>query len=159
MKPSEYAALIARRPNLRPIYNPPSLAGIMVAHELTGSDAVSSGIDRAPKPKPKRKQLPSYNAQVVTSYFQSEGLPAPVFEFVFAPPRKWRFDLALPEHKLAIEVQGGLFSGGAHVRGGHLLLEFEKINAASADGWRIIYRTPDNLCMLETVNLIKRAIA
>jgi hypothetical protein len=45
------------------------------------------------------------------------GLPAPVREHRFAPPRRWRFEYAWPAHRLALEVEGGTWTGGRHVRG------------------------------------------
>ena len=34
-----------------------------------------------------------------------------VKEFKFHPVRKWRFDYAVPEHKIALEVEGGVWTG------------------------------------------------
>ncbi len=34
-------------------------------------------------------------------------LPAPKPEWYFAKPRRWRVDRAWPEHKVAVEVEGG----------------------------------------------------
>ena len=71
------------------------------------------------------------------------GLPPPRSEYRFAAPRKWRFDWAWPHpYCIALEVQGGLFSGGRHVRGAALLKEHEKLNAAAIRGWRLLYCTP-----------------
>ena len=45
--------------------------------------------------------------------------PEPELEYRFHPFRKWRFDFAWPEQKVAVEMEGGVFIGGAHTRGGH----------------------------------------
>lgn len=58
-------------------------------------------------------------------------------EYRFAPPRRWRFDFALPEKKIAIEINGGVWSNGRHVRGRGYLKDREKINTAQALGWRV----------------------
>jgi hypothetical protein len=90
------------------------------------------------------------------------GLPRPVAEFRFNATRKWRFDWAWPHGRhgarVALEVQGGLFIAGRHSRGAALLKEHEKLNEAAADGWRILYVTPQTLESATTFDLIRRAL-
>lgn len=69
-------------------------------------------------------------------------IPAPEREHRFHPTRMWRFDHAWPSHKLALEVQGGLFVHGRHSRGAALLGEHEKLNTAAILGWRVLFTTP-----------------
>jgi hypothetical protein len=85
-------------------------------------------------------------------------LPEPVAELRFAPPRRWRFDWAWPEQKLALEVQGGLFSNGRHVRGAALLKEHEKLNAAAARGWRVMFTTPQDMANGNAVLLVEQGL-
>ena len=59
-------------------------------------------------------------------------------EYRFHPIRKWRFDYACPAARIAIELNGGVWSGGRHVRGAGYLRDREKINAAQLMGWRVI---------------------
>ena len=87
------------------------------------------------------------------------GLPKPVAEHRFAPPRRWRFDHAWPDHLLALEVQGGLFVQGRHSRGAALLKEHEKLNEAAAQGWRVLFTTPKDLESTTTLDLLRRALA
>lgn len=91
---------------------------------------------------------------------QVEGLPIPVPEFGFAKAigRRWRFDWAWPEHKIALEVQGGLFVQGRHSRGAALLQEHEKLNAAAALGWRVLFTTPAQL-LTDGPDLLKQAMS
>ena len=68
-------------------------------------------------------------------------------EYKFHPSRKWRFDLAiwpsdLMKSCVALEVQGGIWTRGRHTRGAALLGEMEKLNAAAAFTWRVVYCTP-----------------
>lgn len=66
-------------------------------------------------------------------------LPEPLPQYVFAKPRKWPFDFAWPDHgKLAVEIQGGSFIGGAHARAVQQARDFEKINTAQMMGWRVL---------------------
>lgn len=72
-------------------------------------------------------------------------LPKPVAEHRFAAPRKWRFDFAWPPHKVALEVEGGIWVNGAHTRGKHFLSDIEKYNRASELGWRVVRCTPQTI--------------
>jgi hypothetical protein len=78
---------------------------------------------------------------------KADKLPMPVFEFRFASPRRWRFDVAWPllPRPVALEVQGGLFVRGRHVRGAALLKEHEKLNAAARYGYRVLFCTPKTI--------------
>lgn len=69
-------------------------------------------------------------------------LPAPVAEHRFHATRKWRFDWCWVDAKLALEVQGGIFTNGRHTRGAALIKEMEKLNAAAVAGYRVLYVTP-----------------
>lgn len=102
--------------------------------------------------------MSSYNPKIVAAFLADQGLPKPEWEFRFHPERKWRFDLCFVEHKLAIEIQGGLWTRGRHTRGAALLKEYEKLNAAAALSWRILFVTPDQLCTQSTVSLIKQCL-
>lgn len=73
------------------------------------------------------------------------GIVVPVPEFRFAPPRKWRFDFAWPVQRIALEVDGGIWSKGRHARGSGILGEHEKFNAAAARGWRVFRCTPQSV--------------
>lgn len=86
-------------------------------------------------------------------------IPAPVREHRFDRVRKWRFDFAYPAMRLAIEVQGGIFSRGRHTRGAALLKEYEKLNEAALAGWRVLFVTPQQVQNGEATKLIARAIA
>ncbi len=72
---------------------------------------------------------------------EAAGLPAPIREYRFAPPRRWRFDYAWPAHRLALEVEGGTWSGGRHVRGKGYERDCEKYNAAALLGWKVLLVT------------------
>lgn len=65
-----------------------------------------------------------------------------VRELRFAPPRRWRFDFAFPEPKIAVEVDGGAWTRGRHTRGAGLEADNEKFAAAVIAGWRVIHVTP-----------------
>lgn len=82
-----------------------------------------------------------------------------VKEFKFHPVRKWRFDYAIPEHKIALEVEGGVWSGGRHTSPKGFLGDIEKYNTATLMGWRVFRTTPEDLYKTATIKLIKIAIS
>ena len=69
---------------------------------------------------------------------KAAGMPRPVSEFQFHPTRRWRFDRAWPDRMLAVEVEGGTWSGGRHVRGSGFRSDCEKYNEAAMLGWTVL---------------------
>lgn len=82
----------------------------------------------------------------------------PLTEHRFHPIRKWRFDYAWEEHRVALEVEGGVWVGGRHTSGAGFVKDMEKYNEAACLGWRIIRCQPRELCSSKTINTIKKAI-
>ncbi len=58
--------------------------------------------------------------------------------YKFHPTRKWKFDFALPEYKIAIEYEGGIYSGGGHTRGYHYWSDCIKYRQAALLGWVVL---------------------
>ena len=79
-------------------------------------------------------------------------------EYVFAPPRKWRFDFAILSEKLAIEVDGGIWSNGRHSRGTGYENDCRKLSEAATLGWRIIRVSPAMVHSGEALNFVARAL-
>ena len=99
-----------------------------------------------------------YKPEIVKAYFREHGIPQPVFEHRFHPVRKWRLDLAWPDQKLCVEVQGGIFIQGRHSRGAAMLKEWDKLNTLAIMGWRVLYCQPNDLCMEAMAAVIKAAM-
>jgi len=59
-------------------------------------------------------------------------------EYRFHPVRRWRFDFANPEIKLALEVEGATWAQGRHTRGSGFEKDCEKYNTAALMGWRVL---------------------
>lgn len=76
-------------------------------------------------------------------------LPMPCQEFPFAKEvgRKFRFDFAWPERKIAVEVEGGIWARyrGGHTHPMHILRDMEKGNIAAKLGWRVFRFTTDEV--------------
>lgn len=81
-----------------------------------------------------------------------------VREFRFHPTRKWRYDYAIPQHKIAIEVEGGVWTEGRHIRPKGFVEDMDKYNAAAVMGWRVLRITPNTLLNTATLEMIRQAI-
>lgn len=90
---------------------------------------------------------------------RADGIPLPVQELIFSPTRKFRFDLAWPDHKVAMEIEGGVWMNGGHNRGKGFTKDIEKYNHAAELGWTVLRCVPDDLLkqnqLLKTI-LIKK---
>lgn len=111
----------------------------------------------------KRKEfnfLNSLEGRFLTRW-RSAGGPEPRTQYHFHPTRKWRFDYAFPDAKIAIEVEGGTWINGGHSRGGGQLKDREKFNAAGLLGWRVLRFTLDRreAAMLEAAAAYVAGIA
>lgn len=71
--------------------------------------------------------------------------PEPALEYRFAVERRWRFDVAWPEARVAVEIDGGGWVRGRHHRPAGYQADAEKLNAAVAAGWRVLRFTPEML--------------
>ena len=80
-----------------------------------------------------------------------------VKEHQFHDKRKWRFDYAIPEWRIALEVEGGVHTGGRHIRPKGFLGDMEKYNEAAILGWRVLRCVPNDLISGKTIEMIRRA--
>ena len=81
-----------------------------------------------------------------------------VKEYRFHPTRKWRFDDAIPSRRIAIEVEGGVWTQGRHTRPKGFLGDMEKYNTATLMGWRVFRTTPNKLRSISMRKLLKNAL-
>lgn len=86
------------------------------------------------------------------------GTSVPVFEYKFHAIRKWKFDMAWPAAKVALEVEGAVWVQGRHTRGSGFVKDMEKYNAAASAGWRVFKCVPADLCRPETVEMVAEAV-
>lgn len=116
--------------------------------------------DKAVKPTEKVRQRANKRplTDAFTAICLSELRMEVVKEFQFHPTRRWRFDYAIPSHKIALEVEGGVFSKGRHTRGAGFIGDIEKYNEATRLGWRVVRTVPWELNTRKTVQLLRELI-
>lgn len=85
-------------------------------------------------------------------------LPEPVRELRFAPPRRWRFDFAWPDRMVAVEVEGGTWNGGRHVRPAGFAADCQKHNTAARLGWVVLRFTGDMIESGEALQWIEEML-
>lgn len=97
----------------------------------------------SPKPATKPK-TPAPNGDVDLLCWQLNNVGIPhEREHRFHDTRKWRFDIAFPVVKLAIEIDGGLFVDGGHSRGRARIKDMERDIAANLLGWLVVRMPPE----------------
>lgn len=97
--------------------------------------------------------------RVFQAFCVGAGLPAPVAEFRFHDSRKWRFDWAWPDAMVALEIDGGVHTGGRHTRGAGFEEDMNKLSEAAALGWLIVRTQPRDLGSGVTLDRLRRALA
>lgn len=136
------------------------VARLQAAGATIGPAAVVPGIVAPPRAtgKARGKAKPRKPEPfALFALLAAHGIPAPTPEYRFHPERKWRFDFAWPDKLLALEIEGGVFTGGRHSRGAGMLADMEKYNAAAILGWRVLRCVPRQLSG-EAITTIKAAM-
>ncbi len=87
------------------------------------------------------------------------GLPAPIAQYRFAPPRRWTFDFCWPDRKLAVEVEGGIWTRGRHTRGKGYERDCSKYNEAAILGFTVLRFTTGQVKNGEAIGTIERALS
>ena len=89
---------------------------------------------------------------------KAHKLPTPTREHKFHPVRKWRFDFAWPDQKIAVELHGATYSNGRHNRGAGMRNDADKVNAAQLMGWITLIFTSDHLKDGTAIQHVKEAL-
>ena len=91
-------------------------------------------------------------------FLASAGIQGFEREYRFAPPRRWRFDFAWTDIRLALEIEGGTWVTGRHNRPVGYAKDLEKYNTATLMGWRVLRVTPALVTDGTALALVERAI-
>ncbi len=125
--------------------------GVALAPRATG---------RPPRLSGRRSNAPS-KAEGLLPVFAAAGLPVPEAEYLFAKEatgRRWRFDFAWVERKIALEIDGGAFIGGRHTSGSGFVKDMEKFREAAILGWRVVRVTPRESKNGTMLSLMRRVL-
>jgi len=75
---------------------------------------------------------------IFATQLDAVGLDGYVREYQAIPGRRYRFDFCWVKERLAVEIQGGTYSRGAHARPLGIKRDYEKGNLAVQFGWRVL---------------------
>jgi len=122
--------------------------------KLIDDETKASCKERDPEPKIQPKLTPSE----VAFYEELAKLNVgpPIKEYMFHKKRNWRFDYYFKPHKIAVEVEGGVHTGGRHVRGVGFMKDMEKYNEAACMGIFVLRAVPSEL--VRAAHLVQRTI-
>lgn len=105
------------------------------------------------KPVGRRKPYKLTQAQeLLKTHLKELGWDS-VLEYTFCE-RRWRFDVYIPDLRVGIELDGGMWSGG-HARGSALEDEYEKSNSAQLKGFRILRFTNRQVLSGQALQFLK----
>lgn len=91
------------------------------------------------KLKPKKKGKNSLiNAKVLKALILEDFKMDCILEYKFYDTRKWRIDIFIPDLKVAIELEGGVYTHGRHTRPKGFLADIEKYNKISILGLKLL---------------------
>lgn len=115
-------------------------------------------IGRPKRPKIARRRID--HADTLGMMLTTAGFVGFEREHLFHDTRKWRLDVAFPEHKLAVEVEGFAMGGrpGRHQRPAGFGNDCQKYAELAILGWRLIRCTSRQVKSGEAVEWIRRAL-
>lgn len=90
---------------------------------------------------------------------QADNVPPWVEQHRFHPTRRWAFDFAWLSERVAVEVEGGVWTSGRHTRGAGFSADCEKYNEATGDGWRVLRVTAEHIDNGRALQWLNRLLA
>lgn len=105
--------------------------------------------------KPKSDKI---THDAFTALLKSETGADFVMEHRFHPVRRWRFDYASPDIKVAVEIDGGVFRYGRHNHPTGYISDMEKLDEAASMGWLVLRFITDDKFKRSTIDTIRRTV-
>jgi len=104
----------------------------------------------------KKSQLEQKLAWILAD----DNLPEPERNYHWDKPRSKReLDFAWPPYQVGVEVQGGIWTRGAHTRGIGYMRDCSKLNDAQLQGWLLLWVTGKQIDSGKALVWIRRALA
>lgn len=119
-----------------------------------------------------KKIDPKILCQLITNTFQTEAITEHRFGAELAGGsgkglrerlkamnlKDWRFDVYLPEYRIAIELEGAVWTFGRHTRGGGYISDLNKYNCATVNGIKVLRYTHTNHAYSDVIADLRRII-
>ena len=102
--------------------------------------------------------MPSRGEELFLAHVIRNGLEVPQMEYKFLDQRRFRFDFAWPQLHIAVEVEGGVWTGGRHTRGKGYTRDLEKYNLATLHGWKVYRFTTQDVTSGNAIAFMKNII-
>ena len=97
------------------------------------------------------------NPKIFIAYIKQETNLDFEPEFKFHAKRKWRIDFYCHRHKIGIEIEGGIWTGGRHVRAAGYIADMEKYNEITIHGIKLLRFTTEQAMTKKAMETILRA--
>lgn len=119
----------------------PELFGMEVSEDVLALNQEHMQPQRKQTPRIRQTLAGDTDANAFAAEFEQAwqvlGGPQLVREHRFHPTRQWRLDYYHEPSRIAIELEGGIYTQGRHVRGRGYVEDCIKYNAALAQGIRV----------------------
>lgn len=138
--------------------------GVVVPAELRTEQRQKAARDQRAEPRDELKREVAKAAReklelAMLQQLKALGLDRYVEkQYKFHRARQWRLDFAWPAKCIALEVDGGTFTGGRHVRGEGYAKDCEKHAHAMLIGYRVFRATAEQVKDGTAAHWIEQAI-
>jgi len=132
-----------------------------ISRETAGTDKTGTPKNAPPRKKAasRKHSGPSVLEERFAQEIRAMKLPAPEREFAFHDTRRWRFDFAWPQFRLAVEIEGGVWNQGRHTRPHGFIADTEKYNTAHLLGWTVLRFTGPDIRSGRAIDLTQSMLA
>ena len=103
-----------------------------------------------------KKATGSKPSELFALQLRMSSVPKPDQELRFHNVRRWRFDFAWPDYKIAAEIDGATYTQGRHTRGAGYEKDCEKLNTAILCGWQVFRFTSGQVQSGYAIETIKK---